>query len=499
MLPVGAGGYGMMPQHGVVGPLTRSQTSPTSVLLALRGNGGIPNGVSSGTNLVSVNENAPTAPVDAGRSSSGSASIGILNAVANASGNGVQNETKVSEESPSGTDGLASAFARATSLSPAPSSLLAASGLEHENGVSANGSVPINPFAMASGSASLLSDGTTPHGQFAASSPDVLSGLAAQYTPVPPSRLQRSGSLRRDPNGPVQAAAAAHLRRAMSCFPELDVPDHHGLGGSISTGDGGTNNTGVTSMFTFSHAVRVAPNRVCCNALLAAYARAKPPQWQKAVHLLTAMWSGGPTLTPDAVSYNTVLKACANSFQLTRALEVYREMVTRGVVPNATTFNCLISSAADAGAAATLREVGMWLETAPHDVRAACMNAYTAGLVKVGAWEDALRAYRDMLAPGSPAHPTAATFNVVMSGYMHCGDYQAVRQTFEEMRAAGVSPTIVAYNTLLAALAAGGAWMDALDVLSAVLQASMEGVNANTATCEGTPKKFFPLSYVKNI
>ena len=34
-------------------------------------------------------------------------------------------------------------------------------------------------------------------------------------------------------------------------------------------------------MFNFSHAARVTPNRVCCNALLAAYARAKPQQWHK--------------------------------------------------------------------------------------------------------------------------------------------------------------------------------------------------------------------------
>ena len=34
-------------------------------------------------------------------------------------------------------------------------------------------------------------------------------------------------------------------------------------------------------MFRFSHAARVTPNRVCCNALLAAYARAKPPQYQR--------------------------------------------------------------------------------------------------------------------------------------------------------------------------------------------------------------------------
>lgn len=41
------------------------------------------------------------------------------------------------------------------------------------------------------------------------------------------------------------------------------------------------------------------------------------------------MWDGGPTLCPDTVSYNTVLKACANGFQLGKAIEVYKEMVRR--------------------------------------------------------------------------------------------------------------------------------------------------------------------------
>lgn len=31
----------------------------------------------------------------------------------------------------------------------------------------------------------------------------------------------------------------------------------------------------------FMNVSRIAPNRVCCNALLAAYARAKPAQWEK--------------------------------------------------------------------------------------------------------------------------------------------------------------------------------------------------------------------------
>ncbi len=47
----------------------------------------------------------------------------------------------------------------------------------------------------------------------------------------------------------------------------------------------------------------------------------------QALHLLAAMWDGGPTLTPDSVSYNTVLKACANAFQLARAVDVYKEVI----------------------------------------------------------------------------------------------------------------------------------------------------------------------------
>jgi pentatricopeptide repeat protein len=245
-------------------------------------------------------------------------------------------------------------------------------------------------------------------------------------------------------------------------------------------------------MFNFGYASRVTPNRVCCNALLAAYARAKPPQWHKALHLLRAMWGGGPTLTPDPVSYNTAIKACAGALHVDRALEVFREMAARGVQPNLTTFNTLIAAAADAGHGGALREVGGWLDAAAPDVCAACTNAFVAALVKVGEWEEALARFADMLRPASAVRPTAATFNAIMAGHMRAGDYPAVRRSFDDMMAAGLAPSIVTHNTLLAALAAQGAWGDALDALSAVLSSAGAGVNANTATCECVRASPFP-------
>lgn len=54
-------------------------------------------------------------------------------------------------------------------------------------------------------------------------------------------------------------------------------------------------------------AKKASPNRVCCNALLAAYARARPAaQWRRARALLDGMWAVGGELTPDIVRCDCV-------------------------------------------------------------------------------------------------------------------------------------------------------------------------------------------------
>ena len=57
-----------------------------------------------------------------------------------------------------------------------------------------------------------------------------------------------------------------------------------------------------------------------------------------------------------------------------------------------------------------------------------------------------------------------------------------VRGVFDEMLANGLTPSIVAVNTLLASYAALGAWAEALEALTHAMAAQVEGVNPNT--CE---------------
>lgn len=77
---------------------------------------------------------------------------------------------------------------------------------------------------------------------------------------------------------------------------------------------------------------KTAPNRVCCNALLAAYARAHPPQWLKALKLIDLMWECGGEVCPDIVSYNTVMKACGNGQQLEMAFKVCSFVISVSVL-----------------------------------------------------------------------------------------------------------------------------------------------------------------------
>lgn len=45
-------------------------------------------------------------------------------------------------------------------------------------------------------------------------------------------------------------------------------------------------------------------------------------QWRRAVRLLELMWACGGELTPDIVSYNTVIKAAGNAGQIELGFQV---------------------------------------------------------------------------------------------------------------------------------------------------------------------------------
>ena len=81
-------------------------------------------------------------------------------------------------------------------------------------------------------------------------------------------------------------ALAQHLAAAAGAMAGADA-EQSSMAGSASQAS--LPSTATAPQLRFMDVSRIAPNRVCCNALLAAYARAKPPQWRKVSPLLSGV------------------------------------------------------------------------------------------------------------------------------------------------------------------------------------------------------------------
>ena len=116
------------------------------------------------------------------------------------------------------------------------------------------------------------------------------SGLGGELVPFPASS---------DSAVPQQMteALAQHLAAAAGAMAGADA-DQSSVAGSASQAS--LPSTATAPRLRFMDVSRIAPNRVCCNALLAAYARAKPPQWRKV------------SPVPFAVQYASL--ACTNPY-----------------------------------------------------------------------------------------------------------------------------------------------------------------------------------------
>jgi hypothetical protein len=115
-------------------------------------------------------------------------------------------------------------------------------------------------------------------------------GVDAAGSPVQPPGLVRQASAVLW--GSLGAAAAA----GGSFSPPRELERAASTGAALGRASSG----GLSRVGSIS-AKKASPNRVCCNALLAAYARAAPAQWQRALALLAGMWACGGEVTPDIV------------------------------------------------------------------------------------------------------------------------------------------------------------------------------------------------------
>jgi hypothetical protein len=210
---------------------------------------------------------------------------------------------------------------------------------------------------------------------------------------------------------------------------------------------------------------------VCCNALLAAYARACPPQWRRALRLLELMAGCGGELAPDIVSFNTVMKGCGNAGRLDAAFQVGPGLGCQGcagwlacaVWAAHAALRCAVKCA---WAAQHVHGQPIWmlssvpalplclsasLPALPQRWRAGAAGGgpSNACLAPPSRWTPP-QVYRAMRARG--LEPSATTFGTLIGLAADAADTARVREAWVELQRSGLPVHVSAANAYLAAL-----------------------------------------------
>lgn len=205
-------------------------------------------------------------------------------------------------------------------------------------------------------------------------------------------------------------------------------------------------------------------------------------------------------LTPDAYTYNVLIRAHIVSGSLPGAWELFDDMRTRGIDPTAVTFATLVSGLC---ANSMLDDAFRLKETMvkQHNVKPnVCVyTSLLKGLCKDGKLDLALQLKEEMLLDTNlklesnvystlirflfeasrkgevvdileemkrlGVKPDVVTYNAILSGFCKDEkDFDAAYETLNEMVKQGCKPDVVSYNTIISGLCEAGKWMDASEL-----------------------------------
>ncbi|KAG7351996.1 PPR: pentatricopeptide repeat domain containing protein [Nitzschia inconspicua] len=180
-----------------------------------------------------------------------------------------------------------------------------------------------------------------------------------------------------------------------------------------------------------------APDLVLYNTVLDCWAKSsgsKSPD--KAKCFLDTMIADG--VTPDVISFNTVIHSMANAGRFREAEDMLEEMKEVGVQPNTVTFNTVLSAYVSAVSSKSKKG-----KVSPSD-----KENLTERIQRL--FDDLKKNRRDML--------DVVTYNTVLNFYSHAGDPEKAIDLLEEMLAPNscVPPDVFSLNTVISAWANSG-------------------------------------------
>lgn len=204
-------------------------------------------------------------------------------------------------------------------------------------------------------------------------------------------------------------------------------------------------------------------------------------QLDKALEVLKHMESAG--VEANTITYSAAITACGRCKQAGKALELYEEMKSKGVSPNIYTFSALISACARGRQASKAAELFDEMKRERVEPDSITYSAMISACEKGRQPAKALEVFDEMRQRGMPAN--AITYNSLIAACEH-GTQENLERAISllpAMREDGAKPDHNTFGHLLSACEKGSLGQDAVRLVS---EAENEGIELESSAYANT-------------
>ncbi|KAF5948161.1 hypothetical protein HYC85_014118 [Camellia sinensis] len=155
----------------------------------------------------------------------------------------------------------------------------------------------------------------------------------------------------------------------------------------------------------------------------------------------------GTNLNPTVVTYNTIVDGLCRLGELEDAKRLKEEMINHGILPDVFTYTILVNGSVKVG---NLQMANEFFDEMLHKGLEPDHFAYTtriAGELKLGDTSKAFRLQEEMLAKGFP--PDLITYNVIVDGLCKVGNLEEACGLLQKMVRDGLMPDHVTYTSII--------------------------------------------------
>jgi pentatricopeptide repeat protein len=194
------------------------------------------------------------------------------------------------------------------------------------------------------------------------------------------------------------------------------------------------------------------------------------------------------------ISYSAAISACEKAGKHQSALDLLKEMDTKGIQPNVISYSAAISACEKAGKHQSALDLLREMDTKGIQPDVISYSAAISACEKAGKHQSALDLLREMDTKG--IQPDVISYSAAISACEKAGKHQSALDLLKEMDTKGIQPNVISYSAAISACEKAGKHQSALDLLK---EMDTKGIQPNVISYSSVLECLFALKDYEQI